>query len=184
MTPHHGDYYMPKDKSNPPPPSDFNDPVPVTFLSVSGAFLVVVACDLPDDPEGQKWAKLAMRLLTEALEHWGVGGKTAAGYGRLGADIASGNAPAVTAPLIGTKSLPFRKGDKVRATRIEDSKKGTMQFKLPGDESGVLLRPLPTPIEIGQTIDLWVVTKAGASWQLSAEPQTAGSPRPPKKRRG
>ena len=77
MTPHHGDYYSGKGA-----PTDFDDPNPVTFLSVVGTFHVVVSCDVPG-AEGQKWAKLAFDLLAEALGGWGIGGKTNAGYGRL-----------------------------------------------------------------------------------------------------
>jgi CRISPR-associated protein Cmr6 len=77
MTPHHRDYYSGKAA-----PTDFDDPKPVTFLSVVGTFNVVVSCDVIG-AEGQKWAKLAFDLLTEALEEWGIGGKTNAGYGRL-----------------------------------------------------------------------------------------------------
>ena len=81
MTPHHGDYYMAQPETA-PAPTDFDDPNPVTFLSVAGDFRVVVACDSATDAAG-KWAKLAMQLVTEALAHWGVGGKTNSGYGRL-----------------------------------------------------------------------------------------------------
>jgi CRISPR-associated protein Cmr6 len=77
MTPHHGDYYSGKSA-----PTDFDDPNPVTFLSVVGIFYVVVSCDVPG-AEGQKWANLAFDLLSEALTEWGIGGKTNAGYGRL-----------------------------------------------------------------------------------------------------
>ena len=77
MTPHHRDYYSGKAA-----PTDFDDPNPVTFLSVVGTFHVAVSCDVPG-AEGQEWAKLAFDLLTEALEEWGIGGKTNAGYGRL-----------------------------------------------------------------------------------------------------
>ncbi|NPA94116.1 MAG: type III-B CRISPR module RAMP protein Cmr6 [Thermodesulfobacteria bacterium] len=78
MTPHHGEYYSDSGKA----PTDFDDPNPISFLSVRGTFLFVVACDATDD-EGKKWATLAMTLLTQALVNWGVGGKTNAGYGRF-----------------------------------------------------------------------------------------------------
>lgn len=77
MTPHHGDYY--KGKSA---PTDFDDPNPVTFLSVSGKFLVPVSCDIPGD-KGKKWAELSLALISNALRDWGIGGKTSSGYGRL-----------------------------------------------------------------------------------------------------
>ena len=81
MTPHHGDYYMAQPESA-PAPTDFDDPNPVTFLSVAGSFRVVVACDATD-AAGKQWAERAMQLLADALANWGVGGKTNSGYGRL-----------------------------------------------------------------------------------------------------
>ena len=88
MTPHHGDYYGKKERQRPDrtreaiPPTDFDDPNPVSFLSVTGRFLVAVSCDVPGD-HGRNWAALGMSLLAEALREWGVGGKTSSGYGRL-----------------------------------------------------------------------------------------------------
>lgn len=95
MTPHHGDYYSGKDATA--APTDFDDPNPVTFLSVPGRyiekgskavpnvgkFLVAISCTVNEPGARQEWAKLAMDLLCQALEYWGVGGKTNAGYGRL-----------------------------------------------------------------------------------------------------
>src|SRR5262249_16391470 len=72
MTPHHSEYYMAKDETA---PTDFDSPVPVTFLSVTGTFHVAVSCDAPEET-GKKWALLAWTLLTQALAHWGIGGKT------------------------------------------------------------------------------------------------------------
>jgi len=78
MTPHHGDYYS----AGRTPPTDFDDPKPVPFLSVVGIFHVAISCDVTG-PEGQKWANLAFEMLSDALREWGIGGKTNAGYGRL-----------------------------------------------------------------------------------------------------
>ncbi len=77
MTVHHPDYYM-----GAKPPTDFDDPTPIPFLSVQGTFKVAVSCDVGDE-RGQQWAKLALTLLTEALKEWGIGGKTNSGYGRM-----------------------------------------------------------------------------------------------------
>lgn len=81
MTPHHGDYYMGKDDQH--PPSDFDDPVPVAFLAVTGTFHAAVTCD-GEGAEAEKWAVRALELLKTALREWGVGGKTNSGYGRMG----------------------------------------------------------------------------------------------------
>lgn len=82
MTPHHGDYYMADEQDQDKAPRDFDDPVPVAFLSVAGTFRVAVSCDV-ESSEGERWAQLGLRLVTEALASWGVGGKSNAGYGRL-----------------------------------------------------------------------------------------------------
>ena len=81
MTPHHAAYSMAQPESA--APTDFDDPNPVSFLSVAGAFRVAVACDAEGEA-GDRWTKLALELVAEALAQWGVGGKTNAGYGRLG----------------------------------------------------------------------------------------------------
>lgn len=79
MTPHHQEYYSNKGYT---PPTDFDDPTPVLFLSVSGTFNITVAGDVPGE-DGKKWVHLAFNLITKALKNWGIGGKTNAGYGRL-----------------------------------------------------------------------------------------------------
>jgi CRISPR-associated protein Cmr6 len=78
ITPHHGDYYG----GGAYGPTDFDDPKPVPFLAVKGKFHVAVTCD-GEPAEAVKWAKLTLQLLKQALEEWGVGGKTNSGYGRL-----------------------------------------------------------------------------------------------------
>lgn len=79
MAVHHPEYYR-SDKNK--PPSDFDDPTPITFLSIKGEFLLVLYCDV-SNKQGGEWADLAMKLLLEALENWGVGAKISAGYGRM-----------------------------------------------------------------------------------------------------
>jgi CRISPR type III-B/RAMP module RAMP protein Cmr6 len=84
ITPHHGDYYSgKKDLSDKPlAPTDFDDPIPVAFLSINGTFHIAVSCDVPK-PKGEDLAKLVLGMLEEALKKWGIGGKTSSGYGRL-----------------------------------------------------------------------------------------------------
>lgn len=77
MTPHH------PQRSELRLPSDHDDPSPVSFLSVAGAFRTVITCELDDPAERSRWLGLAMKLLTAALQQWGIGGKTNAGYGRM-----------------------------------------------------------------------------------------------------
>ena len=84
MTPHHGDYYMKKTvNGQQAAPTDFNDPNPVTFLSIKGEFEIHVSCDYSEGQEqsGKEWELCAAELLKQAIENWGIGGKTSSGYG-------------------------------------------------------------------------------------------------------
>lgn len=79
LTPHHSDYYMTKD--NPPPPADWDNPVPVPFLSATGTYLIALSAP----PDCSAWLDKAMLILKLALgeDGIGVGAKTSSGYGRL-----------------------------------------------------------------------------------------------------
>lgn len=73
LTPHHAEYYGKGGEAN-----DYENPTPVPFLSVPPGtrFLMAVG--------GQRaWAEFAVDQLAEAISEWGLGAKTAAGYGRL-----------------------------------------------------------------------------------------------------
>lgn len=80
ITTHHPKYYTGGQTQW---PWDFDDPNPVSFISVRGSFLVAV------QGPTEEWAKLAMDILTKALQDYGIGGKTSSGYGKL----APGTAP-------------------------------------------------------------------------------------------
>ena len=80
MTPHHSGW---NNVEKPEPPTDFDRPIPVPFLSVAGKFLVVVSWHGPEHKEASCWTIRALELLRDALFNWGVGGKTSSGYGRF-----------------------------------------------------------------------------------------------------
>ena len=61
-------------------PNDWNDPVPIGFLTVKPGARFLLALEGP--PEA---LKLTMELLLQALAEWGAGGKTSLGYGRIDA---------------------------------------------------------------------------------------------------
>jgi CRISPR-associated protein Cmr6 len=102
LTPHQLGYY--REFGGKPgkeqPPNDWTDPVPVSFLTVKpGAeFLLAVSAR----SAGRVGAELAMAHLLDALEQWGIGAKTRAGYGRLqlvaAATAAQANARNLGAP--------------------------------------------------------------------------------------
>lgn len=80
MAVHHPEYYAGLDAAK--APTDTDMPNPVSFLSVCGTFWVAVGCE--DQTEnGKRWMAMGMDLLLDALDKWGIGGKTNAGYGRL-----------------------------------------------------------------------------------------------------
>lgn len=79
MTPHNTKYYSASDNT---PPSDYESPNPISFLSVQGTFTIALSCDVNND-EGKKWVELTFELLKSALRDWGVGAKTSSGYGRF-----------------------------------------------------------------------------------------------------
>jgi CRISPR-associated protein Cmr6 len=78
MTPHH-----PKWVDGAVPPTDFDSPVPVPFVSASGTFRIAVSWTGPESEKAANWTELVFALLNQALNEWGVGGKTSSGYGRL-----------------------------------------------------------------------------------------------------
>lgn len=73
LTVHHKGYY---DSSGQSAPNDYDSPNPVAFLTVRPKCRLLLALSGPS-----VWTELAAQLLADALKNWGVGGKTAAGYG-------------------------------------------------------------------------------------------------------
>ncbi len=77
VTPHHQEYYSSQGKK---PPTDFDAPIPVSFVTVpvGWKFLVTVSC-----VEAPEWADLALKILLYGLSNLGLGAKTNSGYGRF-----------------------------------------------------------------------------------------------------
>lgn len=75
LTVHQSQYYRTQGQHW---PNDYDSPIPVSFLTVRPGtkFLLAVS-------GANGWGELAMRFLLEALELWGIGGKTTSGYGRI-----------------------------------------------------------------------------------------------------
>jgi CRISPR-associated protein Cmr6 len=79
ITVHHSGYYsgeLDKDSKKLLPPADWDDPIPISFISASGTFLIALA-----GPE--VWVARAFGILEKALLEMCVGAKTSSGYGRL-----------------------------------------------------------------------------------------------------
>jgi CRISPR-associated protein Cmr6 len=81
VTVHHQEYYS----GSTQPPSDEDSPVPNMFLTIQGRFYIALSGDVPGE-QGHRWTERTMELLVEALQNWGFGAKTAAGYGRFTTD--------------------------------------------------------------------------------------------------
>jgi CRISPR-associated protein Cmr6 len=75
LTVHQKAYY---DSAGESWPNDYDSPNPVSFLTVRPGVRMLFALSGPAD-----WTELAEQILRDALERWGVGGKTSSGYGRL-----------------------------------------------------------------------------------------------------
>jgi CRISPR-associated protein Cmr6 len=120
ITPHHGEYYSEREERS--APSDFDDPNPVTFLSVRGDFDVHISCDGEDGEQKKGWEELAADLLTQALSNWGIGSKTSSGYGR--AESRELGTPKV---LSVPENALVGKTVKIRCTGT--NKKGNLQFE-------------------------------------------------------
>ncbi len=91
LTPHHREYYG--DRAH--VAADKDEPNPVHFLCIRRGVRFDLAVGLSrsgrtlDATAGEQAVELGLRLLEEALERWGVGAKTGAGYGRLAKKIAA-----------------------------------------------------------------------------------------------
>ena len=76
ITVHHPDYY--RGGNSPPPPADWDNPNPISFLTITGNFLVALYA-----PEAPAWADVGYGILGKALQEMGIGAKTSSGYGRM-----------------------------------------------------------------------------------------------------
>ena len=146
MTPHH-----PKWLDGTAPPTDFDSPTPVPFLSVAGRFRVAVAWSGPEHAEAKKWTELANSLLNQALSEWSVGGKTTSGYGRLKVPPPP-PPPPTPAPYKGKAS------DVVKAILLEEkTKKGGWRAQIKGhSQAGPIQNSdqVPTDAKPGDTVEL------------------------------
>ena len=77
ITVHHPKYYATQGGT---PPTDFDDPTPLPFLSVAPGVRFHIAVSAPDAPE---WLPKAVEILAHGLSTLGIGAKTAVGYGTL-----------------------------------------------------------------------------------------------------
>lgn len=143
-------------------PNDYDDPNPVAFLTVRPGTRMLFALSGPSG-----WTELAERLLRDALEKWGVGGKTSSGYGRfiqLDQSPLGLSLPAKAAGI--ASSARHQRGDRVSVTRIEDPK-GKMKFRA---DDGLLCHfagEEPPRVEVGQSLEVWIANVSLQSYTIT-----------------
>jgi CRISPR-associated protein Cmr6 len=158
MTPHH-----PQWLDGSVAPTDFDSPIPVPFLSVSGTFRVAVSWHGPTSDKAKNWTELARSLLCDALKDWGIGGKITSGYGRL---VDRKHAPVSSASLSGVVASPSSTGRRSGGVKVKflgqhDKLKNAFWVQEEGKKRGLLkygTPPTPLPavdseVEVYRTND-------------------------------
>jgi CRISPR type III-B/RAMP module RAMP protein Cmr6 len=135
MNPHYPRYYQKGE-----PPTNDQNPVPIPFLTVANtSFMFALALRNSSKKEYKDDVSTAYKWLRLALEKYGVGGKTSAGYGyfknfesqpRLPEDayVSKEDVPQTSEPYIRPTIPVFREGQKITGVVI-DPKKDQEVFK-------------------------------------------------------
>ena len=161
MTPHYLEYYQ--DSSGKSPPADWYPPRPIPFLTIAPGqrFLFVI---LPRRASASSDVAIAKRWLQEALLSFGVGGKTATGYGRFG-PAAAKLAPAGRA----ARRQLYKSGDIVDARRVEDPRgRDRVWFEADDGFGGTIVPGGPLfEVAIGETVKLRVQARHDTGYNFS-----------------
>lgn len=136
MTVHHQDYYSSQGQS---PPTDMDNPNPVSFASVTGKFLVVVEKSHSNVESG--YLEAALCILRVGLARLGIGAKTNAGYGRMALDFRSAAERAADAACQAAKNEAL-----LRAQQEADLRKADLRIRAAKEEAQGLIHRL----QIGQ----------------------------------
>ena len=147
MNPHFPEYY----KGN-APPTDWQSPVPVYFLTVAAGteFRFGVGWRGTLDEVGQRLHQLAQEWLTEGLINLGAGAKTSAGYGYFVSPPqlrASSSASAVQAQAAPAAPEPPPESLTWRTGTVKEYRPDKHMGRLVDDESGEELSFPQTAIE-------------------------------------
>ena len=190
MTPHH-----PKWQTDKVAPTDFDSPIPVAFLSVSGMFRVRVSwAGPPECQEAGKWTDLAFYLLKEALAEWGVGGKTSSGYGRLvdqrdeATKTTDATEPATTVLGIAPTTQPpgprYIRGKQVTVMQIE-SKNNKKRYQADDKFVGYMDAGDGPDIAAGKTAQLWIANVNSQGYTFSiTQPKLKDKQDPSRRKKG
>ncbi|MDW8283875.1 MAG: type III-B CRISPR module RAMP protein Cmr6 [Myxococcales bacterium] len=161
-------------------PNDYDSPNPVAFLTVRPGVRFLFALSGPQD-----WTELAEHLLRNALDTWGVGGKTSLGYGRL---RASGCSPDSRRPATASPAGPPPKArDQVEAILLEErTKKGGWKARHePSGLSGPIHNSdaVPATAKAGDRITLIVASVSKGEMAFHV-PNPSTTEQPKKKQKG
>ncbi len=178
LTVHQKGYY---DSSGGSWPNDYDNPNPVAFLTVRPLARLLFALSGPAD-----WTDLAERLLRDALEKWGVGGKTSTGYGRLIAPERVMTTAARTGAAPASTSASPKPGDRVEAVLLEErTKKGGWKARHePSGLSGPIQNSADVPAAEKAGNHLSLVVASVSAREIAFRVPGANASTPDKKGRG
>jgi CRISPR-associated protein Cmr6 len=164
MTPHHQKWQL----KGAVAPTDFDSPVPVSFLSVVGSFEFRVSWRGASCEDATEWTAHAMAILIDALGERGVGGKTTSGYGRL-EDPANAVRAQVASP-----SVQLRPNDSVKVKLTTRTRSGGWNaIHEPSGLSGTITDTTNTLAgkTVGETVQVWIHSVNRTSLQFkTAQP--------------
>lgn len=83
MNPHYPEYYQDSDNKKNIAPTDFQNPVPIPFLTVANTNFQFFIGTNDNSSTNEGILNEVKKLLVEALQNHGIGAKTAVGYGRM-----------------------------------------------------------------------------------------------------
>ena len=155
LTPHHSDWNTSTDE-NIRPATDFDSPVPVSFLAFQAQFMLAVSKRDPRLPD--IWLKHAEQLLKFGLTTlgWGIGAKTNAGYGLLAFDktevVGTAHAPVAAAiasqpdgktvqpPAANLNPKTFREGQSISVKLRARTSSGNWRAVIEGSTQEIVIR--------------------------------------------
>lgn len=153
-------------------PSDYDNPNPVSFLSVRPGTRFLFALSGPNEA-----LAVARRLLEEALSAWGIGGKTSSGYGRLEEPVGDTGVGVPSAGVQAPARHPtprYRRGDRVRVTRVEGSTgKGAPRFVADDGLPGYFAAEEAPQLALGESMEVWVANVGAGTYTLMRRPPTS-----------
>lgn len=148
-------------------PCDYDDPNPVSFLTVRPGTQMLFALSGPTE-----LTEVVEQLLKDALAEWGIGGKTSSGYGRFGPVKAQSSAHA-TGTARGAQQL----AQAGRGTNAGTGRPASAQDKSRDSRLAVLMeasgQQAPKPprldksipsLRAGQKIKVRVTSTQGSQW--------------------